>query len=150
MLPVWNWNQVHETGDLKYLLITDNYKGLEDHNTEEMSALWMDLYQQYIDEFGINDSFKRYMQKKQQLCAKISEYIQTGDKFKKNKINILELDIKAMVDDKEPQKFGEVVAGVEKFFGFQIDPKVLTVQKYYNYLKYIESNVKAHGQASQK
>lgn len=146
-MPVWNWNQVHETGDLKYLLIADNYKGLEDHNTEEMAALWMDLYQQYIDEFGINDNFKRYMQKKQQLCAKISEYIQTGDKFKKNKINILELDIKAMVDDKEPQKFGEVVAGVEKFFGFQIDPKVLTVQKYYNYLKYIESNVKAHGQA---
>jgi len=149
-MPIWNWNQVHETGDLKYLLITDNYKGLDDHNSEEMAECWMDLYQQYIDEFGINDQFKRYMEKKKQLCAKISEYIQTGDKFKMNKINILELDIKAMVNDKEPQRFGEVVAGVEKFFGFQIDDKKLTVQKYYNYLKYIESNIKAHGKAGSK
>jgi hypothetical protein len=149
-MPVWNWNKIHETGDLKYLVIADNYKDIEGQNNEETANIWLDLYQQYIDEFGINNNFKRFMQKKQQLAAKIAEYIASGDKFKLNKINILEIDIKGMVDEKEPQKFGEVVAGVEKFFGFQIDSKVLTVQKYYNYIKYIESNVKAHGQANQK
>ena len=150
VIPVWNWNKIHETGDLKYLVIADNYKDIEGQNNEETANIWLDLYQQYIDEFGINNNFKRFMQKKQQLAAKIAEYIASGDKFKLNKINILEIDIKGMVDEKEPQKFGEVVAGVEKFFGFQIDSKVLTVQKYYNYIKYIESNVKAHGQANQK
>ena len=159
-MPVWNWNKIHETGELKYLIKPSfiqslvrqhpNYKVMPDKNNEETAALWIDLYQQYIDEFGVNDNYKRYMQKKQQLNAKINEYIQSGDKFKLNKINILEIDIKGMVDEKEPQKFGEVVAGVEKFFGFQIDPKVLTVEKYYNYLKYIESNVRAHGQADKK
>lgn len=150
VMPIWNWNKIHETGDLKYLIIAESYKDIADQNNEETAALWIDLYQQYIDEFGVNDNYKRYMQKKQQLNAKINEYIQSGDKFKLNKINILEIDIKGMVDEKEPQKFGEVVAGVEKFFGFQIDPKVLTVEKYYNYLKYIESNVRAHGQADKK
>ena len=150
VMPIWNWNKIHETGDLKYLIIAESYKDIADQNNEATAALWIDLYQQYIDEFGVNDNYKRYMQKKQQLNAKINEYIQSGDKFKLNKINILEIDIKGMVDEKEPQKFGEVVAGVEKFFGFQIDPKVLTVEKYYNYLKYIESNVRAHGQADKK
>jgi len=149
-MPVWNWNKIHETGDLKYLVIAEDYKDIEGQNTEDMAGFWMELYQQYIDEFGVNKDYKRYMQKKQQLCASIADYIASGDKFKLNKINILNIDIKGMVNEKEPQKFGEVVAGVEKFFGFQIDPKALTVQKYYNYIKYIESNVKAHGQASQK
>jgi hypothetical protein len=149
-MPIWNWNKIHETGDLKYLVIADNYKDIEEQNNEETADLWLDLYQQYIDEFGINDDFKRFMRKKQQLAAKLAEYIASGDRFKLNKIKVIEVDIKGMLNEKEPQKFGEVVAGVEKFFGFQIDSKVLTVQKYYNYIKYIEGNVKAHGQANKK
>jgi hypothetical protein len=69
-MPIWNWNKIHETGDLKYLVITDNYKDIEEQNNEEKADLWLDLYQQYIDEFGINDDFKRFMRKKQQLAAK--------------------------------------------------------------------------------
>lgn len=159
-MPVWNWNKIHETGELKYLIKPSfiqslvrqhpNYKVMPDQNNEETAALWMDLYQQYIDEFGVNDNFKRYMQKKQQLAAKIAEYIASGDKFKLNKINILEIDIKGMVDEKEPQKFYDVIATLDEFFNRDIDPKVLTVQKYYSYIKRIENKAKAHGQADKK
>lgn len=149
-MPVWNWNKIHETGDLKYLIKSDNYKDLADQNNEEMASLWMDLYQQYIDEFGVNDNYKRYMQKKQQLAAKIAEYIASGDKFKLNKINIIEIDIKSMLDEKQPQKFHDVITTLDEFFNRDIDPKVLTVQKYYSYIKRIESKFKAHGQAGKK
>ena len=80
-MPVWNWNKIHETGDLKYLIKSDNHKDIASQNNEEMASLWMDLYQQYIDEFGVNDNFKRYMQKKQQLAAKIAEYIARDSEF---------------------------------------------------------------------
>lgn len=149
-MPVWNWNKVHETGELKYLIISEDHTKEKDHQTEEMVEHWLTLYQEHIDEFGINDTFKRYMEKKKQLAAKLAEYIASGDKFKLNKINILEIDLKSLIDDKEPVRFGEIVASIEKFFGFQVDPKQLTVVKYYNYLKYIEKNIKAHGQASKR
>ena len=146
-MPIWNWNKIHETGDLKYLLIADDYKDIEGQNTEENSDLWMELYQQYIDEFGVHADYERLIKKKQQLTARIAEYIATGDRFKLNKIHITELEIKSMTDDKEPQKFHEVITTLDEFFNRDIDPKVLTVKKYYSYIKRIESKAKAHGQA---
>ena len=43
----------------------------------------------------------------------------------------------------EKQEFDEVVIIIEKFMGFQLDPKKISVQKYYSYLKTIEKHGKA-------
>jgi hypothetical protein len=56
VLPVWNWNQIHETGNLKHLMID----GKQD-TPPGLQKLWLKLNQQYMDEFGISSKYRDYL-----------------------------------------------------------------------------------------
>ena len=55
-LPIWNWWKIAETGNLIYLHKLEEYEGKEDYNLIE---LWNKLQNQYLEEFGITEEFRK-------------------------------------------------------------------------------------------
>ena len=107
--------------------------------------MWLNLYQQYIDEIGLESGFVNYIRLKKKLALNIAKYISSGDRFELNRINLLSDEVESLEITKPTEKIGQVVVSIEKYFGFIIDLKATSVSKYYNYIKLIESNSAKNG-----
>ena len=71
-LPIKRWYDIIKTGELKHLFISG--KGPV---TEETYDLWLDIQQQYYDEFGITAEFRERIMKMQELVDLQCDFIAT-------------------------------------------------------------------------
>jgi len=51
---LWQFKTVIETGDLRYLLILDDYETLPEFDLELLNVAWMEIYQEFSDISGGN------------------------------------------------------------------------------------------------
>lgn len=134
-MPVYNWVKILETGDLKYL-----YKEEEGKVTKRLQDIWLDLQQQYIDEFDFDEKFKARMRIVADIATYNCEFVLTGDRMLKNYILMSQKDLENL-DKEKAHSFYEVLDYVEKYKGYQIDPKKITVIRWYHTLE----NMARHG-----
>lgn len=127
-MPIYNWIQILETEDLKWLFKTEGIitKKVEDH--------WIELQQQYINEFGLEEKYKQRLRLMEQLRDLNNEFVLTRDRFLLNLIKICEADIQ-ILSMGTIIRFNQMVDHVEKYKGFSIDPKTTSVMKWYYSLK---------------
>ena len=59
-LPVFNWFKINETQDLSYLII--NKEKARKFNNKETLNIWLKIYSEYLDNFGFNENFKKYLE----------------------------------------------------------------------------------------
>lgn len=129
IMPIWYWIRILETADLKYLFREE--KGTV---TKKVGGHWLGLQQEYIEEFGLDETFVKQMSLKKQLVQFNMDFVLTGERFLLNMITIIERDIET-ANSKEGAKFYDQVDAVEKYKGFEINPKVFPVKKWYWALK---------------
>lgn len=130
-MPIYNWIKILETGDLKWLFVKN--KGRVSSRSQEH---WMELQQEYLDEFGLDEQYKQRLRLTQKLTNLNLDFVLTGDRFTLNLIKMAEADIEAL-NQGESVKFYQVLDHVEKYKGFAIDPKKTSVIKWYYTLKNI-------------
>ena len=127
-LPIYNWVQIHETGDLTHLVIE---KGEDEMNLQK---LWEQIYDSYLSTFGVGDDYVNEKQSEiKELKLRLDAYL-TGDKTKLTFADIEKEQRESKFYKGEGTKFHESVAILEKYLGFQIDPKVMSVLKYYTHV----------------
>lgn len=127
-LPIWNWNQVHDTGNLGYLL--------HDHSEEEredLGSTWDSLYDQYIKAFGISKQYLKELQIRKKIAQLQCELIITGDLSLKSFIGAEESYLEDMRKGKKLTFYGSI-KNIEKDRGFRFDPKIESVKTYYTYI----------------
>ena len=134
-MPIYNWIKILETGDLNFMFKT---KG---KITERVGEEWLDLQQQYTDEFGLDEQYKQKLRLMKQLNSLNLDFVITKDRSLLNVIRMVEIDIAAS-QNKKVIKFYEMVDHVEKHKGLNIDPYKTSVIKWYYSLKNM-SNGKA-------
>lgn len=134
-LPQWNWVQIHKTGNLAYIKKLDSYRKLEKDNSLTLESIWLDIYDEYLEEFGISKSYKEILERKKNIAKLKNQFILTSDRSILNFIKIEELELEATFDKTEVQGFESVVVGIEKIQRIKINPKTITVYEYNNYLR---------------
>lgn len=127
-MPIFNWIKILETSDLNYIFISE---GIIVNKTEEH---WLELQQEYIDEFGLDETYKQRLRLMELLKNLNLDFVITRDRFLLNLIKICEADIQILSAGKTI-KFYEMVDHVEKYKGFSIDPKKISVKSWYYSLK---------------
>ena len=142
-LPLWNWIKIHETQNLTYIYQLDSYRNLpkilpqkELINLEE---IWLELNQQIFDGFGMSENYERYLNLVRREIETRSDMIINEDRFLQNEINIIQADISLLFNSKEKQTFDSVVVDLEKYMGFRLDPKKISVKNYYNYIQKVNT-----------
>jgi len=136
-MPINNWRLILETGDLKYL-----FKSRKGRVSNRCIDHWDTLQQEYLDEFGIEESYKQILRLEKKLLNLNLDFVIERDRFLLNMIKITEADIKALKSE-ESVKFYEMLDHVEKYKGFAIDPDKYSVKKWYYSLKNISKNGQA-------
>jgi hypothetical protein len=140
-LPIYNWNEIHKTGDLTFMLIDrTKTKGV---NFKKLLEQWELIYEQYILKFGFDSHYLSILEKQLYIAELIIEKAETGD----NSINtFIELEKQLLLKLQEKNKstgdFYESKSRLEKELGFYIDIRKCSVVEFYSYIKTIEKDAK--------
>lgn len=127
-LPCWNFDKVIETGDFSFLCKDG------EHHTDNLAGVWHDIYDEFIQAFGVSEAFKMYINKMQQFVEHLDNAINGGDR---SQLTMAEVRRRQAEDYMKTQQVGEVsiYAIVSKYMGFPCRPKEVTVKEFYEYLK---------------
>lgn len=120
-LPVVRWFEILSTGHLHHL-----YKSGTGSVNKKLQDLWIDLQQQYFDEFGIDDNFQIRLVKMKKLVELTCDFIITGDRYLLNQINQLNFELKENGEDITVSHY-KIKSQIEKYRKYPIDFKNTTV-----------------------
>lgn len=141
-MPIYNWFNAHETGDLKYVFLP----GVKDFSKKariHAAECFRKMRDQFIDLFGVGDNQKLiYMLRRDIAVLKIDMHL-TGNRSIEVFINAKEHEINML--SKEQPKTGnwlETKTHIEKFMGFRMNPKEVTVSEYYSHIAAMKKQFK--------
>ena len=131
-LPIWNWWKCSETSNLIYLHKNSDYK------KEDLSLfeLWEDLNNQYFDEFGIGDRLVELMRLKKKWIIKKADYLLNENRFALTELDIIEAEMQDNSSSANMAKNSDTIIFLEEKLGREINPKEISVKKYYDYINY--------------
>ncbi len=137
-LPIKIWFEIHKTGD--YSLLIKGKLKINDYIIDKCDKKWAELYNQYIDKFGLSEEFLVDLDSQIELAQQKAEYIINGDRYLKTLIKIGEEKLKeSRTGEVKPVELEILLAKMSKYYGFKLESKELTVTQYYSYLKIINN-----------
>lgn len=139
-IPVYNWFQIFEEKQYQYALI--NRKAKID---KYIHLALQNLQDNYTKIFGLDPKYEAYLRAKMALELLEIKRTLTGDKSLGTLIQVAQLNLQAMTDTGIKVSSNDAVVAVEKYMGFRIDTRVVTVYEFYGYVKSIAKNVKPSG-----
>ena len=142
VLPVWNWEEIKKTGDLRYLIIEGEGEGLED--------LWLRLQDEFNERVGMSETGNHFHDKFMEAQElRLQELIYSCDeyhpKLSRTKIErgLLEKELKDMPVIR--QTLEDQAIQLEIFFTTEpgaFNPKTTSVLIWYKYLNEHERRIK--------
>lgn len=133
-LPVYNWNKIIEEQKYNYILLNPSEKNFDVNKCKNQFAL---IYEEFIDVFGINEQLRGIIELQNEITIyKID--IALGEKSLDALLKLTESKLKKKLEKKE-SKGNLTKVYIEKFLGFRLNEKEVTVYEYYNYIKALEN-----------
>jgi hypothetical protein len=126
---------IHKTGNLAYIKQLDSYRKVKEDNSLVLEQVWLSIYDEYLEEFGLSKEYKEILERKKEIARMKNEFIMTDNRSLLNFIKIEELELEASFDKSEGMSFESVVVGLERVQKIHIDIKKITVFEYNNYLR---------------
>lgn len=132
-MPVWNWFKIYETNELSYILLTPP------KNTEKLSSelkkAWENIYNQFIDFFGVSDNYRKILELKREICIRETERIIYEDESQQTFKEVAQYELDVLLKRQTNQTMEDMTLAIEERYRFPIDEKKVSVKKYYSYLK---------------
>lgn len=139
-LPIYNWNKVHETGDLRFILLKNTSKPFTKKQLLTATQKWTVIYEEYIAKFGFSEHFIDMLEIEKEIALLIIEKNETGDMSFQTGINLLNAKIERKIEEMPKGDFFLLKAQMEKQLGFRINTRECSVMEFYSYLKSLQKN----------
>lgn len=128
-LPVWNFDMVNKTGDFKYLS-----KDLNVKVTPDFENVWEKIFNEFIEEFGIDDNFRMVLKYQLEACKNRMNAYCNGKKHELTFANLNEIKAEQLMKGSDIT-LGKVAAHLSQKMGFRVNIREVSVREFYNYLK---------------
>jgi hypothetical protein len=139
-MPIYNWFKCIDLKDYTFVLKTK--KECVESELNECEGIFGELYLQYIDAFGISEQLADILSIQNEILSLKIERVITNDKTIDSFIELKELELKDKVSVKQT-KTNLIKVSIEKYLGFRLNEKEVTVVEYYNYLEALKENGRA-------
>ena len=105
-------------------------------DSSHLSLIWDKLQFEFIETFGVSESFQKIMECKRMIEIYKAEMLIDGDKSLQTFIDIEVSKIEKITSRYESSaKSNEIKAYLESKLHFRIDEKAVTVKEFYSWLK---------------
>jgi len=143
-LPQWNWEQIKQTNDLRYLIKLEDYDELPEVEVEE--GLWLTLQDEFKEKCGMEGSGGYYFDKvidlwklkRDMIIYSCDEY---NSKLSKTKTKIKQLEGEIEDIPVSKQTIDKQVVMMEIFFKCNLNPRTTSVLRYNIYLNEYERQI---------
>ena len=132
-LPAHNYFVISEQKDLTPLV---KKKGLI---KKKLESIYEAIQAQIINRFGINEQYLQIINLRQQITCLEVDYYLRGDTSAQTFIEILQQELKEILDVSLPDK-NETKSQLEKYLGFKLNLKEISVAEYFTYIKQIQKS----------
>ena len=140
-LPIWNFNKVKETQDLKYLFISKSI--LNRFYNKKLLKIWENILNQFFKEFGISEEYLNELNEERKILIMICDRWIEGDRSIETFIDKKKYELSLKNKNKKELKMGIQLSILSKYQTYRIDEKETTVKVFYsileNYKQYIKS-----------
>mgnify|MGYP003530780370 FL=1 len=134
-MPIYNWFKVNN-GDMRFMLI----KQTKTYDKAKAREYFDKIYSEYIDVFGISESYLKVIELKKQISVLNIEMAITGDRILKNFIKMAQIELNQINSKTNKTNTNEVKVHLEKYLGFRLNEKETSVKEYYTYLNVMASD----------
>lgn len=132
-LPIYNWFKCIDKKEYTYVVKLGN--ATDDECKEQFSK----LYEEYIDTFGISQQLQGIIEKQNEILVLKIDKVLTEDRTLQFFIDMKELELKDLMEVKQTGINKNKVL-IEKYLGFRLNEKEVTVKEYYEYLEALKEN----------
>ena len=135
-LPVWNWFKINETDDITYLL--HEKRKVNSKEQDYLQRIFQKIYAKFIDTFGMNDMLRRVLELRRDIAVLQLEKSINNDSSRQTFIDIKEAELKGIILEAEKETNTNIKAYLDKFMGFHIDERKISVKDYYSYISLLK------------
>ena len=107
--------------------------------TQACQIKFSELYDEYIDTFGISQQLNDILSLQNEILVLKIDLTLTKDNGIKTFIELKELELADKLNVKQ-SKTNTAKVAIEKYLGFRINEKEVTVKEYYDYLQAIKED----------
>ena len=125
---------IHEKKDLKYLLRSN--KKLTNHSAK----IFDNLYSEFISIFGVSKSYKEYLEKLVEIETAEIDRVLLKDETMQTFIEIMQIELEELKARTMGGSYIDGAIAIEKFMGFKLNQKEVSVFEYYSYIKNLEKS----------
>jgi hypothetical protein len=136
-MPVYNWFKCIDLKDYSYCAIDKNAIDLE-----KCKECFSNLYNEFLDTFGINESLKQVIELQNEITILKIDKVLTENNSLQTFIELKQIELDELINVKT-EKTKTYKVEIEKFLGFRINEKEVSVKEYYEYLEALKENGRA-------
>lgn len=134
-MPLYNWRKC-QLGEYEYTRKTD------EGNSEDDVKAWSDIYDSFLKEFGLNESYKDILNLKRRIAIIECDLILGAPKSLENQKVLLELELEEIINRKSDGDMDTVIIHIERWRKIEVNEHTTTVRKFYKllgeYEKYVQ------------
>jgi hypothetical protein len=128
-MPLHNWIKCNE-GETEFI----RKENIKDEGIDEIK--WMEIYDQYIDKYGLSDVYIRLLKVMQKKALIELEFVKTNERFKLTEIEVQETKLKSMLaNNGNGMSIDESLVHLSKWCGYRLNQMEISVVEYFNILK---------------
>lgn len=141
IMPIYNFHKVLSTGDLIFTLKSKISKKQLIKNHDKLSKNWENLYDDYLNHFGIAKELLRRMEIEDKIAKLMIDRWLKDNKSLESVIAIEQMKLNE-VDGKKKKasSFEEDVAIIEKYMSIGLDVNKTSVKRFYTYIKIMQKD----------
>lgn len=133
-MPVYNWFKCIDLKDYSYCAIDKINVDLE-----KCKEAFSNLYNEFLDTFGINESLKQVIELQNEITILKIDKVLTENNSLQTFIELKQIELDELINVKA-EKTKTYKVEIEKFLGFRINEKEVSVKEYYEYLEALKEN----------
>jgi len=133
-LPISIWWEMNHEGKFERLVLNGSF------SENELYNCYLNLLQEYYDEFGVSEEYERFMKAKLNYAKKLADFVIKQEGSSMMFLEMAKIDMNDLapkkIDEKTKRKLYDYIADIEKVFtGCEKDEEKLTTHKFYTYQK---------------
>ena len=135
-MPVYNWHKMIDKPDFR-LMVKDKRGKYDEAKAREKYAK---IQEEFIDYFGISETYEKSLNLKKSIVSLNIEIALTGNKFLRNFVKEAEIELNQLSGNADKVDPIETKIHLEKYLGFRLNEKEISVKEYYTYLKVMSTS----------
>ncbi len=138
-LPIDNWFALQKSNDVVFLL--KRSKVINDLERKELTKAFDLIWREFIDTFGVSDIMRSIMELRRDILVETCDMYLNNDRSRLTFINLKKRELENIFKDQGEKQYDNTKGYVEKYLGFRLNGKEVTVREYYGYIKMMETHI---------